>query len=132
MQQTAKHQWKALYSAFRAALNEEPPPGWGYVHSDVAAVQAAATSVEANRVRAGFALRHANKLGAVLCGAEAARLAWERPLPGSFATLPGYERGMLWPRRRIQARGYSPRWEPRFAPELRTADLPEEVLPLLT
>jgi hypothetical protein len=128
MQQTDTiTQWKALYSAFRAALNDEPPPSWGYVHPDVAAVRATASAVE-NGVRAGFALRHAGKLGAVLAGAEAARLAWERPMPGALATLPRYERGMLWPRRRIQARGYSPRWEPRFMPRPPVQDLPEEVL----
>jgi hypothetical protein len=129
MQQTPSTQWKALYSAFRTAINDDPPLDRGYVHPDVAAVQAAATSVEATRVRAGFALRHAGKLGAVLAGAEAARFVWERPMPGALATLPRYERGMLWPRRRIQARGYSPRWEPRFIPRPPVPDLPEEVLP---
>jgi hypothetical protein len=133
MQQTPKTQWKALYSAFRAArveLRYEREDGWTVLpHHDVAAVHAAATAVADDRVRAGFALRHAGKLPRVWGGAEAARLAWERPLPGSLATLPRYERGMLRPRRRIQARGYSPRWEPRFTPGLRAEDLPEEVLP---
>jgi hypothetical protein len=75
-------------------------------------------------VRAGFALRHAGKLGAVWAGAELAKLAWERPVPGSLATLPRYERGMLWPRRRIKARGYSPRWQPRYMPQLHWYQIP--------
>jgi hypothetical protein len=132
MQQTPRNQWKALWSAFRAALRDEPPEGYSYVHPDVAAVRAAADAVAADRVAAGFALRHAAKLGAVWRGAEAAKIAWQRPLPGSLATLPRYERGLLWPRRYIKARGYSPRWEPRYAPRPEWQGLPEalpEVLP---
>jgi hypothetical protein len=138
MQQTAKHQWKALYSAFRAArveLRYEREDGWTvFPHSDVAAVHAAATAVADDRVRAGFALRHAGKLGAVLRGAEDAKCAWRYVPPGAARTLPPYERGMFvrsrnLPYVRLRAQGYSPRWEPRYVPRPPVPDLPEEVLP---
>jgi hypothetical protein len=136
--QSPKTQWKALYSAFRAALTElryEREDGWTVLpHHDAAAVHAAATAVAADRVRAGFALRHAGKLGAVWRGAEDAKCAWQYVPPGAARTLPPYERGMFvrarnLPYVRLRAQGYSPRWEPRFAPGLRAQDLPEEVLP---
>jgi hypothetical protein len=97
-----KSQWKALYSAFRAAryeLRYEREDGWTVLpHADVAAVHAAATSVEANRVRAGFALRHAGKLPRVWVDAGLeprvmdpgleARLWWARRWPGEPCELP--------------------------------------------
>jgi hypothetical protein len=138
MQQTAKHQWKALYSAFRAArveLRYEREDGWTvFPHSDVAAVHAIAQAVAAGAVRAGFALRHAGKIGIAWRGAEAAKDAWRYVPPGAARTLPPYERGMFvrarnLPYVRLRAQGYSPRWEPRFAPGLRAQDLPDEVLP---
>jgi hypothetical protein len=134
MQQPPKTQWKALYSAFRAALGNETPPDYSYVHPDVAAVHAIAQAVAAGAVRAGFALRHAGKLGIAWRGAEAAKDAWRYVPPGAARTLPPYERGMFvrarnLPYVRLRAQGYSPRWEPRFAPGLRAQDLPDEVLP---
>jgi hypothetical protein len=102
MQQTAKHQWKALYSAFRAArveLRYERDDGWTVLpHHDVAAVHAAATAVADDRVRAGFALRNAGKLPRVWVDAGLeprvmhprleARLWWARHCPGLPFELP--------------------------------------------
>jgi hypothetical protein len=93
----------------------------------VAAVRATASAVE-NGVRAGFALRHAAKLGTVLAGAEAAKAAWRRVPPGAVATLPRHVRGMVQRHPRIRAGGYRSRWEPRFMPQPPVPDLPEEVL----
>jgi hypothetical protein len=97
-QQTPKFQWKALYSAFRLALRDEPPEGHSYVHADVAAVRAAADAVAADRVRAGFALRHAGKLPRVWRDAGVvprvmdpgleARLWWARECPELPFELP--------------------------------------------
>jgi hypothetical protein len=124
MQETHKTQWKALYSAFRSArheLTDVREDGWTVLpHSDVAAVHAAATAVSSDCVRAGFALRHVGKLGAVWHGAEAARRAWIYVAPGAAATLPRYVRGMIQQNPSIQAGGYRSRWQPRYA---RTVDL---------
>jgi hypothetical protein len=112
MQQTAKLQWKALYSAFRAALGGEPTEGSGYVHADVAAVRAAADAVAADRVRAGFALRHATRLATVFYGAKQARSAALYVPRGAKRTLPRYLRGTV-PPAGLQAGGYAPYYETR-------------------
>jgi hypothetical protein len=65
-QWTSKVQWKTLYSIFRWVrrdLAEEREDGWTvFPHPDVAAARAVSEAVVTERVRAGFALRHAAKL----------------------------------------------------------------------
>jgi len=114
---TEKQQWQALFSAYRAAQHEcwVRDDGWTeFVHPDVAAVRAIAIAVDDGRVRAGFALRHGNKLRRVLADAETAKRDWEHVLPGAIRTLPRYVRGMAHPRHRIKAGGYGSRWSPRY------------------
>jgi hypothetical protein len=105
MQQTAKAQWKALWSAFRTALGGDPPEGYGYVHPDVAAVQAAAEAVASERVRAGFALRHAGRLVAAYRASYPVGCA-----PGAEPTMPRHWRGEVGRRlgTKIPAGGYGP------------------------
>lgn len=110
-QQTKKAQWKALYSAFRAALRGQPPEGCSYVHPDVAAVQAAADAVAAG-VAAGFALRHALRLSAAFYGARQVRSAALYVPRGAKRTLPRYLRGTV-PPAGLQAGGYAPYYETR-------------------
>jgi hypothetical protein len=101
----AKRQWKALYGAFRDALKGEPPEGYGYVHPDVAAVKAVYETVEADRVCAGFALRHATRLAVAYHNSYPGGCA-----PGAEHTMPRYWRGEVGRRLgvKIPAGGYGP------------------------
>jgi hypothetical protein len=105
MQETHKTQWKALYSAFRAALGGEPPEGCSYVHPDVAAIQAAADAVAVGTVHAGFALRHAGKLAVAYRYSGLGGCA-----PGAEPTMPRHWRGVVGRRQGISipAGGYGP------------------------
>jgi hypothetical protein len=107
MQQTPRNQWKALWSFFRAALRDEPPEGYSYVHPDVAAVRAAADAVAADRVAAGFALRHAGKVVRAYRDSYPVGCA-----PGAEPTMPRHWRGEVGRRLgvKIPAGGYKPEY----------------------
>jgi hypothetical protein len=86
-------------------LGGEPPEGRGYVHPDAAAVQAAAEAVAADRVAAGFALRHAGRLVAAYQASYPVGCA-----PGAEPTMPRHWRGVVGRRQGISipAGGYGP------------------------
>jgi hypothetical protein len=120
----SKQEWQTLYRAFRNAQQEAGDES-GWVHPDVAAAMAACAAIESG-ARAGFCLRHAQKLPRVGLGALLSKQDWERPAPGSARTLPRHVRGMMR-KGKIRAGGYGPRWEPHAMRwNCRTEDLPEE------
>jgi hypothetical protein len=125
-QQTKKAQWKALYSAFRAALGGEPPEGCSYVHPDVAAVQAAADAVAAG-VAAGFVLRHASRLSAVFYDAQQVQRRALYVPRGAKRTLPRYLRSTV-PPAGLQAGGYAPYYETRA--QIRSRAVLDELPPV--
>jgi len=99
-QQTPKSQWKALWSAFRAARHDlavEREDGWTVLpHADVAAVHAAATAAQAG-VRAGFCLRHAGKLPRVWVDAGVQPRAMSRGLEAALYEAQLRREGLVLP-----------------------------------